>query len=86
LTELLSNYLENPFKYDNEETSVSFNKELDLHRLFVTTLDSKDIIELDKKLCLTSNLDIPNKNLYKKIVNMIQDFKDYSETPNELKF
>jgi len=81
LTELLFNYLENPFKYDREEASVSLNKELDLHRLFVRTLESKDIIALDKKISLTSNLEIQNKNLYKKIVNMIQDFKDYTESP-----
>ena len=38
---------------------------------------------LDKKINLTSNLEIQNKNLYKKIVSMIQDFKDYSEAPTD---
>lgn len=81
LTDLLFKYLENPFRYDREDMSVSFNKDLDLHRLLVRTLDPEDIKLLDKKVGLTSNLEIQNSNLYKKIVNMIQDFKDYSEIP-----
>lgn len=83
LTELLFTYLENPFRYDKEDASISFNKDLDLYRLLVRTLDPEDIKALDKKINLTSNLEIQNKNLYKKIVNMIQDFKDYSEVPTD---
>lgn len=86
LTELLYTYLENPFRYDKEDVSINFNKDLDLHRLLVRTLDQEDIKALDKKISLTSNLEIQNKNLYKKIVNMIQDFKDYTEGPTENNF
>jgi len=81
LTNLLYSYLENPFKYDKEEVSINFNKEIDLNRLLVRTLHPEDLKNLDKKISLTSNLDIQNKNLYKKIVIMIQDFKDYTEAP-----
>jgi len=81
LTELLYTYLENPFRYDREDASISFNKDLDLYRLLVRIIDHEDIKVLDKKISLTCNLEMQNKNLYKKIVNMIQDFKDYSESP-----
>jgi hypothetical protein len=47
LTELLFTYLENPFRYDKEEASISFNKDLDLYRLLVRTLDLEDIKALD---------------------------------------
>ncbi len=83
LTELLFTYLENPFRYDKEDASISFNKDLDLYRLLVRNIDHEDIKALDKKINLTSNLEIQNKNLYKKIVNMIQDFKDYTESPTD---
>ena len=86
LTELLFTYLENPFRYDREEASIKFNKDLDLYRLLVRTLDHEDIKALDKKISLTSNLEIQNKNLYKKIVNMIQDFKDYTEVPTDTNY
>jgi len=83
LTELLFTYLENPFRYDKEDTSIDFNKDLDLYRLLVRNLDIEDIKALDKKISLTSNLEIQNKNLYKKIVNMIQDFKDDTDSPTD---
>lgn len=79
MTNLIYTYFENPLKYDSEEISINFNKELDSYKMFVTTLEKEDLKNFEKKINLTTNLELQNKNLYKKINNIIQDIKENTE-------
>ena len=79
LTEMIYSYLINPIKYEKEEESIEFIKELDFNRIYVFTLNSDDINNLEKKVNLIENLELQNKNLYRKIINLLEEFKQINE-------